>query len=1158
MEIHKKDNENNHINNKSFNSLVELQKLLKSESSLKELFIKTGVETKKNIEQQCTELYEKKMEVLNILYKISTKEMADIQNSNINSNSNDKTTPNPEVILKEYILVKNNYDYLSELNTYIPNLLSYLWDDPKLVANLLINADHNDTKKYLAPLICNNYFENILSSNYIEDPLLYVIYLLLDEEINQIEDIKESTAFLNDTQCSLLLGQLIEKNDVKDFFKIILEDIIENIGTKVFDFDLKQINGKKGRKDSIKVYEKDQKDEKKKKKLNKRLSEYIPSNQQKNPENNIPRKMSMINENEQNDQNKQKDLNNNNKLSKLMKEKSDYEVFFSTYLADISCEKLSKKIQEVENESIKNYYNLIISKANNNDKAYSLEKCIDCIASSSNRESTLITYMQDYFKIKEFIDKLFNNLISNFRIFPYSIKCVCKIIYELVKKKFPNSSEIERDILISKFFFKTLLYPILSKPDINALINNFIISNTTIANTRIIHNILWQLVSFKLFKNDAGGNYTPFNNYFFEIIEKVFNFYDLIIKEKLPPFIMQLINNKISKDEYVFDYFKENPNEVLFHKSVLLNIDEFNALNRNLLKNKDKLFVKKENMSKKIEKNNRLILMALDKINSEDNIKILDNLLLHDKYNIVKKNIIVEGFFSKKKKETIESKTQIIYYFHVSQLLFNDRYEKIFALEQKKPYYHIKELKDLKNNKDLINKNNIIKAKNFLSSILYNYRLLAKSDFDEKNITKTENILNELSLFMKSSNFLTDGNIPSEWYVSALKDCLKKLPDEYRKNDFELLYNELKQELIDSLKLYNFEDMSIFIEKMKYAKRNKIYFNKTKEIYLDIELNNKVRKIIENNDINVYIYYKITDTKKELNIYKETIKEKQLEFLDSFTFKENNEKGRPCKKIHDFIKNFPNLNNKIYSAIKVLSNDKNDIQILQLQKELKIPENLKKFFSLVNESLKAKVKIKDEKELNLINNKIYDYVMEKLFDKIYPKKKKDSQNQDIDYEIFNNTCQVSWIEPQNIIKNNIHYDFELVLPDINKYFELIKTEKSPRKKLLNLNNIFSSVNRLLIFNSGVTKVGVDDQMPVLTYCFIKTIPVRIYTNLKFMELYIGEKKNKGEDNQLAQMLSICDFMTKVNYKSFYNMDEQEFNEKSQGPLTKTYTNSVIK
>jgi hypothetical protein len=560
-------------------------------------------------------------------------------------------------------------------------------------------------------------------------------------------------------------------------------------------------------------------------------------------------------------------------------------------------------------------------------------------------------------------------------------------------------------------------------------------------------------------------------------------------------------------------------------------------------------------MNKKIEKNNRLILMALDKINSEDNIKILNNLLLHDDFTIVKKNIVVEGggLFSKKKNKTIERKIQNIHYFHVSQLLFNDRYEKIFALEQKKPYYHIKELKDLQNNKELINKNNVIKAKNFLSSILYNYRILVKSDFDEKNITKTEKILNELSLFMKSSNFLTDGNIPSEWYVSALIDCLKKLPDEYKKNDFELLYNELKQELVDSLKLYNFEDMSIFIEKMKYAKRNKIYFNKTKEIYLDIELNNKVKKIIENEDINVYIYYKITDTIKELNIYKETIKEKQLEFLDSFTFKENNEKGKACKKIHDFIKNFPNLNSKAYSAIQGLSSDENEIQVLQLQKELKLPENLKKFFNLVNENIKTK--IKSENELNLINNKIYDYVMEKLFDKIYPKKRNDL---DLDDIILQKTCQVSWIEPQNIIKNNIHYDFELVLPDINKYFKLIKTVKSPRKKLLNLNNIFSSINRLLIFNSGVTKVGVDDQMPVLTYCFIKTRPIKIYTNLKFMELYIGEKKNKGEDNQLAQMISICDFIAKANSNSFFNVDEQEFNERNQVSFTKNYTNNFLR
>ena len=55
---------------------------------------------------------------------------------------------------------------------------------------------------------------------------------------------------------------------------------------------------------------------------------------------------------------------------------------------------------------------------------------------------------------------------------------------------------------------------------------------------------------------------------------------------------MQIINNNISKDYYAFDYYKDNTNEVLFHKSALLNIYDFNTFNKKLLKNKDKLFIK--------------------------------------------------------------------------------------------------------------------------------------------------------------------------------------------------------------------------------------------------------------------------------------------------------------------------------------------------------------------------------------------------------------------------------------------------------------------------------------------------------------------------------------------------------------------------------------
>ena len=71
---------------KIFNQLKELQKLIKKESAIKELFIKSKNKTKNTIDCQCVDIYKKKMEVLNILQKIN----------NTKSNSTN--------ILKDYIL----------------------------------------------------------------------------------------------------------------------------------------------------------------------------------------------------------------------------------------------------------------------------------------------------------------------------------------------------------------------------------------------------------------------------------------------------------------------------------------------------------------------------------------------------------------------------------------------------------------------------------------------------------------------------------------------------------------------------------------------------------------------------------------------------------------------------------------------------------------------------------------------------------------------------------------------------------------------------------------------------------------------------------------------------------------------------------------------
>ena len=188
--LNQKSEINNNIidDDTTFNKLKDLQKLIKKESAIKELFIKMKNETKSSIERQCVDVYKKKMEVLNILQKI------DKSKSNIKNKS--KT-------LKENILIENNYEYLSTINTYISNLLKYLWEEPKLLSDILINADIEDTRDFLAPLICNNFYENILSPNYIEDPLIYIIYLLLKKEIDSIKDLDQGiNKFLNDTPCS--------------------------------------------------------------------------------------------------------------------------------------------------------------------------------------------------------------------------------------------------------------------------------------------------------------------------------------------------------------------------------------------------------------------------------------------------------------------------------------------------------------------------------------------------------------------------------------------------------------------------------------------------------------------------------------------------------------------------------------------------------------------------------------------------------------------------------------------------------------------------------------------------------------------------------------------------------------------------------------------
>ena len=135
---------------------------------------------------------------------------------------------------------------LLKLEMFISHLMKYLWRQPELVAIIIENAEIKDLKEHLASLFIDNSYENILSSFDIEYNLMYVLTMLLEEEINNLKDINQENIFLNDTPCGYLLEELRRKKDIQSFFKIIIFSDLQNLekyySSQSFNFNITSLN----------------------------------------------------------------------------------------------------------------------------------------------------------------------------------------------------------------------------------------------------------------------------------------------------------------------------------------------------------------------------------------------------------------------------------------------------------------------------------------------------------------------------------------------------------------------------------------------------------------------------------------------------------------------------------------------------------------------------------------------------------------------------------------------------------------------------------------------------------------------------------------------------------------------------------------------------
>jgi len=394
-----------------------------------------------------------------------------------------------------------------------------------------------------------------------------------------------------------------------------------------------------------------------------------------------------------------------------------------------------------------------------------------------------------------------------------------------------------------------------------------------------------------------------------------------------------------------------------------------------------------------------------------------------------------------------------------------------------------------------------------------------------------------LKKFLKSSDFVIDGSIPSEWYISSLLEYLKKIPKELIDKDCKELYNQIESDINNSIKELDFEALSVCLGKVKFAKRTKNNYEITLKNLLNIDLNEKTQTVIEKFLIPVKIKYNFSKKEKffsitEKPITKEMIQPNQslLSGVNILDLEENDKKQRikiKCKSIKSFTKKFPDLVKRLQMF---------DRGVIEMEKEMKITEQLNTYFEIIKKIIMNKVS--DEKEMAEISNRIYDYVMEKIYEKIYP-----VEPDPKDMQFFTKCVLLSWVEPKHLISKKTNYIFDSFLPDVIEFFRKMDKEKSPRIKFFYMKKIFGSISDVLRFNGGDGSDGLDDQIPILNYAFIKAKPQHIFSNCKYMDLFLGENKNKLEENQWTQLEGTCEHILNLNYNELNEVTEEEYKEK---------------
>ena len=1001
------------------------------------------------------------------------------------------------------------------LNTHYKsckNILTFIRQDPELIFKIYDNAKIDLIPDIFSNFFMDNFFEDILNVNIVEDELLTLIWRALNQEFNSINSLKDYDLFLRNTKCFHLLKGVNNKYEIRKFFHDIIQIIINEFAMRrneIWEFKIK----------SIKAY-----------------ITYIDDS--------IKETLYY--------QEKEK------------QKKKDRDNFVKEYCYDLNKERLEKFRNECGNKFMEEYCNKQLNIKDKNKQKISPISLIDEIYKYEPSEDILHFYIQSFMSVKTILIVLFKNFLDKAPIFPYSIRCVCKMIKILIKKKFPYISLLDTYYFVAKYFFSIIFFPFLKAYD-NEVYIDLIVDEEISSKIKFFIKFLEDVQKGELYNEEETICFTSFNLFLLkEFIPLYYNFFEALTNFKFSNYIEKLTSGEIELNNYEYDYFKEYPDKQFRFFTFCLTVDDYiqiiEILKKVLIKDKDSFTPKNLNISDKeyIDNRQKFLFFFLNEYifnqNQLDRLYEIKNQPNHKTYFLITHSIYKHNM--KKLKEEIELNKNCILFTKTTEIIKENN-----ILSQL-----------------------IIKFENLFINLLIKDKHIQKINSEKNDII---NRLNESMNYLKTEISSSSDNIQSFWYAQSLIPLIQKFED----NNIKLkdIYNEMKNKLNKSITIYDEVNTicSNIINKMKNLKKIKFSLQNIINLISEIQINHEIVPIsLDSFNINIFIEFKPKEDffkikiNKNLNIHfstdlsyflsdfpnlnmillenkKDNIIETQkklkinteLKKIEKILFKK-------IKKLHPDI---PPLDNIIcdllYSNYNIKSNElgyidnlNKDFQTLSEKNNKKSFENILKNIKKITEELNIiilrKKKIEEQnnhlKKLRMkIINKLEDTIFEKLYDKLFPIRQSEE-----DKKLYKQCIKLSWIEPNHLFEKKkylIHKDF---FTDIIHLMRQTDIERAPKKKIKALNQLVLYVKNIIALNEGNYEYGTEELTPFLLYAIIKAKPIKMYSNLEYIKLYV---ENIYLFPNFLLINGIVDQLLKDKYK-IYNISHYDIIKKSNEAL----------